>query len=73
MSCDHLQLARIGPDAHEDHDVVAERAGIDLQPVAGDHPGILEPLHALAHGRRGHADPPGKFGGAETRVVDQRL
>ena len=54
-----LPGGRLDPD--DCGELVAERARIDLGPVAGDDARPLQPLHAFGHCGRREADPPPEF------------
>ena len=54
---DLRQLAGAGPDAHPRGDRQPDRGRVDVEAVAADHAGPLEPADPLAHRGRGHADP----------------
>ena len=65
------QLAGGGLDAHDRGQLVAERARIDLGPVAGDHPGPLETLNPLGDGRGRQIHPPAELGERDAAVGRQ--
>src|SRR2546425_222327 len=58
---DTLQLPRQRTDANDGHDRQPDRLRINVDTITANDAGVLEPLHAFAHGRAGHADPSGKF------------
>src|SRR5262245_65072945 len=62
------ELARSRPDPNPGRHREADRGRIDLEPVATDHPALLEPLYALGDRRRGHPDP-----AAELRHADSGI
>jgi hypothetical protein len=57
-----------GPYSHEGGDRQPESSWVDLKAVAEDHPGLLQPLNALGHGRGRHADAPSQGGHGDTGV-----
>ena len=65
------QLARAGPDPDPGGQRQAERGRVDVEAVAADHAGLLQPGDPLPDGRRGHAHPAGQLGGAGPRVGGQ--
>jgi hypothetical protein len=67
----HLAGPGLEPDPRGDRP--AERGRVDVDPVAADHPGLLEPGDPLAHGRGGDAQSAGQFGGPQPRVGGQLL
>lgn len=68
---DFCQFARHRTDADESGDGKAECQRIDIETITADNAGFLQPLHALAHGGRRHADTPGERGYANSRIVTE--
>ena len=66
---DPVQLARVRPHADDDADREPDRPWVDLDPVAGDDSGSLEPLHPFGDRRRREADAPPELGHAQPRIV----
>src|SRR5215211_7727722 len=66
---DVLDLARRGADADDRAQREAERARVDLGPVAGDGPALLKPLKPLGHSRRRETHPPAQFGERQPPVA----
>ncbi len=55
---DPPKLAGSRTNANERSHRITERPGIDVEPVPGDDPRLLEPLDAFSDGGRGHPHPP---------------
>ena len=66
-----LPVPQGGPDADPGGDGVAERRGVDVEPVPPDHPEALEALHPLGDRRRRHPDAASERRHAQTGVVGE--
>src|SRR6185437_10017899 len=68
---DLLQLPGHRAHAHIGGDRPAQRLRVQLDPVAADHAGFLQPREALLHCRRRHADAAGELADRLARVFLQ--
>jgi hypothetical protein len=71
LSCkvgDPVELPRAWTNANERRHRPAERAGIELEAIAGDDPVVLESLNSVGYGGRGHIEATPELGHRHARI-----
>jgi hypothetical protein len=70
---DRPDLTWAGPNSDVGSQGEPESGWVQLEAIAGDHPGGLQSLEALCHSRGRQLDPARQFSNWNPRVVDQGL
>ena len=52
---------------------IAQRCGVHVGPVPGDHPAVLQPLQASLHGAAGDPEAPGGLEHAHPRLGGEQF